>query len=530
MELPLPPLSPLPLIRETTQAPKRVKAKSRKAPQVENNPNPLAVQVQFKHETLKCAEVRAHLVIETITHSLFMHEQLPWPWPKVLKWMHMVEEEDMSSEKGRKKRLPKSERQLLKTAQNLQNLFESLRGLFTHQKKYDVRQVAIVFGPSLRRSLWAVVLDFPTSRSPSLSGNMQEEEGSATTSGSSGLSQAQVLEACGRRLKRSLLEAAVSEPRPGSKSATKLHVLFLASQQGLPGTANAGASAGYAAAHQGIAALRPLLSSGTTNSPLSALSSLSAPAATPPLLLLAELHASRLPTELASLPAPSTPHHPPSSRQQQNAAAAAAAAVAGLCPRSAAASQRQKRCRGKSAWPQQPWLLNVSGRVSSPPVHSGAKMLPPHPFCEPTSPHSGIQTFVTENGPAQAISSSPFYKSPNTPIKVFSPAQNQMADNDSEPSEEDSEDENESTSDSNSTCSAGYMDQQEEEVTHSSHSGQTNFESPSALLKPLALLGSDTLGFPLPDVSRNPPSGRFDLEPAYQWHYFHRQVVQGAKL
>jgi len=322
--------------------------------------SPLVTSLPFKDETLQRSDVRAHFVIETIAHTLFMQEQLPWPWPKVFKWWEEHTAARLNSDNGKRRSPKKFERQLLKTANQLLDLFSTIRGLFvpsSQQRPYDVRRVAIVYGPSPRRALWTIVLEFDSFyiQDPA---TVPRNNLDVSPGGGEGCT-ARVLDVCGRRLKRLLLEASVGQPSTGvalgTPRATKLHVLFMATpcrqnqinglvqhDQLSPQVAPLSGSATSCAA-TGDVALPPLPALSSKSSP-SCLST-GLPHGAP--LLAVPLSRSRLPTELSSLPNSLT--------FEQNTTPLPNSFADGTNP--SFLERRKHRQRKSPAWPQRTWAL-----------------------------------------------------------------------------------------------------------------------------------------------------------------------------
>ena len=213
-------------------------------------PPPLEVSVPFKAATLACADVRAHLVCEAAAHLLYMQQQIPIPWPKCVE-LHTAALAERAAEAATL--LPGARRRGISTgpARHLTQattvaaqLFDTVRTIFSPNeanvfggRSHPVR-VALVFGPCPRRAQWVVLLDFAACRAPShdanseISGKQMHDNCRNSVSGASAEDK-RVLDACGRRLKRALLEVAMQTPtaRGGSMGgatarASKLHVLL----------------------------------------------------------------------------------------------------------------------------------------------------------------------------------------------------------------------------------------------------------------------------------------------------------------
>ena len=245
----------------STRAPRRT---SRKAAPPPPPPPPLQVPVPFKAATLARADVRAHLVCEAAAHALYMQQQLPMPWPKCAEW-HAVALAERAADATT--RLPGARRRgmtsgpprhLALAAAAATQLFQALHAVFACADPGAIasggggggispERLALVFGPSPRRAQWVVLLDFsacgpPSAAVPSNGALMDADltsksgsSGSSRNKGGPGLSteEDRMLDACGRRLKRTLLEVAMQTPParggiPGGVAtrASKLHVLF----------------------------------------------------------------------------------------------------------------------------------------------------------------------------------------------------------------------------------------------------------------------------------------------------------------
>jgi hypothetical protein len=203
-------------------------------------------------------------VCEAAAHALYMQQQLPMPWPKCAEW-HAVALAERAADATT--RLPGARRRgmtsgpprhLALAAAAATQLFQALHAVFACADPGAIasggggggispERLALVFGPSPRRAQWVVLLDFsacgpPSAAVPSNGALMDADltsksgsSGSSRNKGGPGLSteEDRMLDACGRRLKRTLLEVAMQTPParggiPGGVAtrASKLHVLF----------------------------------------------------------------------------------------------------------------------------------------------------------------------------------------------------------------------------------------------------------------------------------------------------------------
>jgi hypothetical protein len=127
---------------------------------------PLRIPVPFKWETLRGSSVRAHLVCEAIAHTLYMNNQLPMPWGQCVRvWEQekaaaAAAAEASGGEPARRTAAYGAARDMQKMSSGVRDLFEAVTMLFRTQRSGLVRRVALVFGPSLHRALWTVVLEF----------------------------------------------------------------------------------------------------------------------------------------------------------------------------------------------------------------------------------------------------------------------------------------------------------------------------------------------------------------------------------